>query len=159
MTIDFLKTTALILTIIALLVIVFYFILDMIILKKTSSKYLNMKEEKKLMDKFNELLAKVTEQSSCEILECLLELEELDKIYEQIIDKKLSFIDEIEYLKIKEDKLKDVINEKISNVKPDRNKKENLRRILDEIRTCKKRYPKYNKVFVKCTNRIKKKLK
>lgn len=153
--IDFLKTLTLILVIIVILVIIFYFVFKLIIRKKRDIKIL---EEKKLIDSFNKLLSKVEEQSSDEILECLIEMESLDKIYEQITERQLGFLDELEYLKLKEDTLNEIIENKIKNIKPNRNKKDNLKSLKDEIITCKNRYPQYNRIFVKHINTIKKKI-
>lgn len=142
-----------------LLVLIFYFIFKLIILKRTSNKALDYKNEKNLVKNFNNLLDKVTEQETEEILECLLEMEQLDKIYQQITEKNLCFLDEIEYLKIKEDKLDNIIQNKIDNIKPVRGKKTKLRSLQGEIRSCKKRFPLYNTVFVKYINKINKMLK
>lgn len=154
---EFFKLLSTILIVAILIFIIFYFIFDLIILKKSSNKYMKIKEEKDLIDKFNELLNKASDQTTNEILECLLEFETMDNVYNQIMEKELSFLDEIEYLKLKEEKLSSIIEKKIEDIKPNRNKKESINSLIGELKTCKNRYPEYNKVFVKYINRLSKK--
>ncbi len=110
-----------------------------------------------LREKFYKNLEIVNSQESDEILECLIEMEELNKIYKQIIEVDDEFMDDLSYLRLKESALSKIIDKKIASIKGQK-KKERLNALIEEIETCRKRYPEYNEIFVEKTNVIKEKI-
>lgn len=141
------------LTIIGLILLIFT-VIELVLSKSEMDKYYEEKKETDLKDKFQKKLEKVKVQETKEILECLLEMESLDQIYREIRGNEYNFIDETTYLKIKEDTLDDVITSKINEAKKN---KEKIKSLIDEIDSCRERYPEYNEIFVKNKNILKKK--
>ena len=130
-------------------------ILELIFSKRKSDQYIKEKNVKELIKKFYGKMDVVSTQSTQEILECLIEMEDLDKLYDEIIESDIEFMDEMSYLKTKEDILNKIIKDKIDNSS---NSIEDLQSLLSEIDVCKSRYPKYNGVFVSNTNLVKKRI-
>ncbi|MBR3198433.1 MAG: hypothetical protein IKG27_00280 [Bacilli bacterium] len=114
-------------------------------------------EPEKLREKFYKKLEIANSQESDEILECLIDMEELNKTYKQIAELDDEFMDDISYLRLKESALSKIIDKKIESIKGQK-KKERLKALLEEIEICRKRYPEYNEIFVEKTNMIKEKL-
>lgn len=137
------------------LTLVCFLIMEIIITKMETDKYIDEKNEEELKEKFYKKLDIVKTQQTDEILESLIEMNELDEIYNQIVDNEYTFMDELSYYKMKEDVLTVIINEKIDKVKSGKKKKENMKSLKSELEICKDRYPVYNAVFVDSINKIK----
>lgn len=140
-------------TIIGLILLIFT-VIELVLSKNEIDKYYEEKKETELKGKFQKILEKVKIQETKEILECLLEMENLDRIYREIRENEYEFIDETTYLKIKEDTIDDIITAKINETK---NNKEKIKSLIDEIDSCRERYPEYNEIFIKNINKLKKK--
>lgn len=106
-----------------------------------------------LKNKFYDTLDVVSKQSTKEILECLIEMEQLDKIYKLIEEQDKEFMDELSYLRLKESALSKIIDEKINSIKGQK-KQEQYESLIEEIKTCQKRYPEYNEIYVDKKNLI-----
>ncbi len=151
----FLCTLLTILIIILITVLILMVIFEYILSKKSNDENIEEKRQEKLVEDFYEKLNEVSNQSTKEILESLIEMQDLDKLYSEIT---IDFMDEISYLKLKESTLNKIISDKIKTIEEGKNKKENYKALLDETKGCKERYPQYNEVFVENINIIKSKL-
>lgn len=114
--------------------------------------------QENLINKFYETLEIVSNQTTPEILECLIEMEKLDETYKQICEKDDEFMNEITYLELKESTLNKIIDEKIKVIENSSKKKEKLKGLLGELQVCQERYPQYNTVYVDKKNAINDKL-
>ena len=154
----FISTLIIMLLILSVIVVVLMAIISTLKSKDSIDEYMESKKQENLIDKFHEKLDIVSSQTTQEILECLIDMEKLDHIYEQIIKNDKNFMDEISYLKLKEKTLANIIDEKIYKIKSGTKIKEKFKALLDEIEACRERYPQYNAVYVEKTNIIKKKI-
>ncbi len=154
----FLCTLIVILLILSIIVVVLMAIISALKSKDNVDQYIKSKRQEDLIDRFYENLNIVSSQTTQEILECLIEMENLDQLYTQIVKIDKNFMNDISYLKLKEKTLSNIIDEKIINIKSGTKVKENLKGLLDEIDVCRKRYPQYNEVYVEKTNAIKEKM-
>lgn len=136
------------------LILLFFTIINLILSKMETDKYAEKKYSDDLKDNFYNTLNEVTKQKTGEILECLIEMEKLDNIYREIKERHYSFMDDLSYLKLKEDTLDKIIKEKIETIKTGKKKKEKLTSLQDELETCRNRYPEYNEVYIKNKRRI-----
>lgn len=143
-----------VLGVIIALVLIFFVIIDLILSKMETDKYVEDKNANDLKDKFYNLLHEVKTQDTNEILECLIEMEKLDNLYREIKERHYSFMGDLEFLKLKEDALDEIIKEKINKLKKEKKKKEKLTSLQDELETCRNRYPEYNEVYIKNKRRI-----
>ena len=151
---SFYTLLVIVLGVIIALVLIFFVIINLILSKMETDKYIEDKNSNDLKEKFYDLLNEVKTQDTNEILECLIEMENLDNLYREIKERNYSFMEDLEYLKLKEDTLDEIIKEKIKKIKTEKKKKEKLTSLQDELETCRDRYPEYNEVYIKNKRRI-----
>lgn len=143
-----------ILFLVTLLTLIFFVIIEYIISKSQTDEYIEEKNKEKKIEDFYEKFAEVKNQTTKEILECLIEMEKLDEVYNQIKEEQIDFINELEYLEIKEKTLNYIIKEKIKDIELSKRKTENYKSLLDEIDVCRKRFPEYNATYIENENII-----
>ncbi len=155
--INFLLTLGIILLIVLILVVIFMIIFEYTLFKYDEKDFKQKKDEE-LSEEFYETLNDVSSQITKEVLESLIEMEKLDKLYNEITQNDQKFMDELSYLKTKQDILNKIISDKVKEIEENRIKKEKYKALLDEIKVCKKRFPQYNDIFVENINIIKSKI-
>lgn len=151
----FLSILLIILSLIILIILLFIGLIELMFSKKKIDEYMEESAKEDLIEQFYQNLDKVSTQTTGEVLECLIEMEELDKLYNQVTNKEPEFIDEVSYLRLKESVLNKIINNKIKTTEGGKKKKESYKALLDELDVCQKRYPKYNAIFVDSINTVK----
>lgn len=151
-TYEFLKILSIIWISITLLLTFTFAIIEIALSNIDSIKHIKPRRE--LINRFNIALEKVSYQKTDEILECMLEIESLDKIYNEIVENNYGFIDSLGYERIKEDKISRIINEKIEKIKIEKNKKEKLKSLYDELKVCENRFPQYKIILNKFINEV-----
>lgn len=100
-----------------------------------------------LVQQFRDMFKTVRYQNTAELLECLIEMDELDKIYEKIQATDEKFINKIAYQILKKETLSKIINEKINSISISPKKLQKFKDLKDELEYCKERYPEYSEVF------------
>lgn len=135
-----------------------FLILEFLMREKEVDRYADEKSIKDLVKKFHNKLYEVSNQRTDEILECLKEMEDLDSVYYVMVDNNYKVMSEEAYIKVKSDILNNIIKDKFDNIKGDKNKKEQYKSLLDEIKGCSKRYPLYKSVYYNYIDIIKKKI-
>ena len=151
---SFAITFGLIILIIIMLTSIFFIVIELYMTETQSEKYTKEKNIDNMIDKFYNNYDKVKHQTTKEILECLIEMEKLDSIYEEIKEIKIDFMNENEYLKIKEATLNHIIKEKIKDIELSKRKTEKFKSLLDEIEVCRKRFPEYNEIYINNSKKI-----
>ena len=143
---------------IIILILLMYKIFEMIEEKRKMSQLAEERIEENLINKFYENFDIVSKQITSEVLECLIEMEKLDEIYNQIIEKTSDFIDDTSYFELKESTLNKIIDEKIKDIETKTKKKESFKSLIDEIEACQKRFPQFNQIYVEKKNILKEKI-
>lgn len=154
---NFFLTFLCVISIAFIIFMIAFFILEIIMRNKEVDNYIEEKNIKDLVKEFHQKLDIVNSQDTDEILECLKEMEKLDNIYYYMIDKNHIFMGEEEFIKVKNDILNRIIDNKIKSIEKEKNKKEKYKSLIDEIKACNKRYPLYKNTFFDKIKTIEKK--
>ncbi len=100
-----------------------------------------------ILKEFDDMLKTVRHQRTKEILECLIEMKDLDKVYEKVKTVDSKIMKTSAYENVKRETLRKIINEKINQISISRNRLEKFKALKDELKYCKKRFPEFREIF------------